>query len=61
MDNINIYYSGKIYIIDKEPYETNEDVYMRGWYIVKNYNNFNYDELISMSKIYINEKNNMKY
>jgi hypothetical protein len=52
-----------IYIIDKEPYETDENTYIRGWYIIKNFDKFsNKNELISNSLIYLNEKkNNMKY
>jgi hypothetical protein len=52
-----------IYKIDKEPYETDENTYMRGWYIINSDNNEdNYDEIISQSIININEiKNKMKY
>jgi len=52
-----------IYIIEKEPYETDENTYIRGWYIIKNFDKFsNKNELISSSLIYLNEKkNNMKY
>lgn len=51
-----------IYKIRKLPYETDENTYRRGWYIIKNFNSFDYDELISRSIIYLNEyKNNMKY
>ena len=51
-----------IYKIRKLPYETDENTYMRGWYIIKNYNSFEYNELISRSIIYLNEnKNKMKY
>lgn len=52
-----------IYIIDKEPYETDENTYIRGWYIIQNFDKFsNKNELISNSLIYLNEKkNNMKY
>lgn len=58
MDSIKIYYKGKVYSILKEPFEIIENTYKRGWFIINNYNNYNYDELISRSIIYINEKNN---
>ena len=61
MTNINIYYCGKIYIIEKEPFETNENAYKRAWFIVKNYNTAAYNELISLSKININKNNGMDY
>jgi hypothetical protein len=57
-DNITIYYRGKIYNIEKENFETNEDAYNRAWYIIKNQNMYDYNELISRSLIYLNEKNN---
>lgn len=51
-----------IYKIKKLPYETDENAYRRGWFIIKNYSSYDYEELISRSIIYINEnKNNMKY
>ena len=51
-----------IYKIRKLPFETDENTYRRGWFIIKNFNSFDYDELISRSIIYLNEyKNNMKY
>lgn len=59
---IIIYFKNIIFKIQKEPYETDENAYIRGWYIVKNYDKYEYDELISRSIIYINEKINlMKY
>ena len=59
MENIKIYYKGRYYSIDKEPFETNENTYKRGWFIINNFNNYNdYNELISRSLIFINEKNN---
>ena len=33
---ITIYNNGMIHIINREPYETNMDVYKRGWFIIKN-------------------------
>lgn len=36
-DNIiTIYNNGMIHLINREPYETNMDVYRRGWYIINN-------------------------
>ena len=60
---IIIFYKDFIYKIRKIPYETDENTYKRGWYIVKNIDNYqNYDELVSKSIIYLNEqKNKMKY
>ena len=50
MDHIIINYKGKFFIINKEPFESQEDVYKRGWFIIKNINNYeNYNELISVS------------
>ena len=33
---ITIYNNGMIHLINREPYETNMDVYRRGWYIINN-------------------------
>lgn len=58
MDHIIIIHNNHIYKIDKEPYETDENTYIRGWYIINN----NIDNVIVRSIIYLNEiKNNMKY
>ena len=55
-------HENKIYKVDKEPYETDENTYMRGWYIINNFDKYDYEELISRSIIYLNEnKNNMNY
>jgi len=63
MDNcIVIIYDNYIYKIEKEPFETDENTYKRGWYIIKNLDKFSYDDVIVNSLIYLNEnKNNMKY
>ena len=59
MNFIIIVYDNNIYKIEKEPFETDENAYMRGWYIIKNNN---LDNIISRSIIYLNEnKNNMIY
>ena len=63
MNNIVIINNDFIYNIEKEPFETDENTYYRGWIIIKNYFKYsNLKELISKSIIYLNEnKNNMKY
>jgi hypothetical protein len=35
-DTIVLYNNGMIHIINKEPFETNIDVYKRGWFIINN-------------------------
>jgi hypothetical protein len=63
MDIIIIIYDNNIYKIEKEPFETDENTYKRGWFIIKNLkDNDNYEEIVNKSIIYLNEnKNNMKY
>jgi len=60
---IIIIYDNHIYKIEKEPFETDENTYKRGWFIIKNYEKYeNYDEIITRSIIYLNEnKNKMNY
>ena len=58
---IIINYKNNIYKIEKELNETDEDTYIRGWFIVKNYSIENYNELISRSIIFLNEKKSMIY
>jgi hypothetical protein len=59
MNFVLIIYENNIYKIEKEPFETDENTYIRGWFIIKNNN---LDNVISRSIIYLNEnKNNMKY
>jgi hypothetical protein len=61
MDFIIIIHENYIYKIYKEPYETDENTYIRGWFIIKN-NTYEKETVISRSIIYLNEyKNNMKY
>jgi len=61
-DNIVIYNKGYIHLIDREPFETNEDVYKRGWYIVVNKDNEeNINKLLSMSIITNNIDKGMEY
>ena len=50
---IIINYNNKIYKIKKEPIETDENTYKRGWFIIKNFNNYSIDELISRSIMYL--------
>jgi len=59
---IIIVYDNYIYKIEKEPYETDENTYRRGWFIIKNLDKNNYEETVLKSIIYLNEnKNKMKY
>ena len=64
-DNITIFNKGKIYIINKEPYETIGDCYKRGWYIIKNIkvnkSDNNYTKLYSLSIINNNKNKGMVY
>ena len=57
-DYIAIYNNGKIHIINREPYETNMDVYKRAWFIIKNKhleNNKNKLQSISLIDNYKNK------
>ncbi len=57
-DTITIYNNGMIHIINREPYETNMDVYKRGWYIINNQSleNDKYKlQSISLIEIYKNK------
>ncbi len=59
---IIIIYDNSIYKIEKEPFETDENTYKRGWFIIKNYNKGTYNEIVNNSIKYLNEnKNNMIY
>ncbi len=62
MDNIIISHQGVLYRIEKEPFETYDDVYSRGWFIIKNNGKYdNYKQLISLSIIHNNKKKMMEY
>ena len=62
MDKVIIIYDNNIYQIEKEPFETDENTYKRGWFIIRNIKDNNYEETVNKSIIYLNEsKNNMKY
>lgn len=56
---LSLYYKYKIYNIKKEPFELLEDTYKRAWFIVKNYDNYEYNELYSLS--IINNNSSMEY
>jgi len=60
--HIIIIHDNNIYKIEKEPFETDENTYKRGWFIIKNYDTGSFDEVIGKSIIYLNEiKNKMVY
>tara|TARA_Y100000389_G_C17434066_1_gene504420 strand:+ start:765 stop:980 length:216 start_codon:yes stop_codon:yes gene_type:complete len=50
-DKITLLFNNNIYIIEKEPFETLNETYARGWYIVKNYDKIDYKLLNSYSII----------
>ncbi len=58
---ISIQYLGKIYNIEQEPFESLQDSYKRGWYIIKNYDKYKKDELYSLSIMMINREKGMIY
>ena len=59
---IIIIYDNFIYKIEKEPFETDENAYKRGWFIIKNNDKGSFDEIIGKSIKYLNEqKNKMIY
>jgi hypothetical protein len=58
---ITIQYQGKLFNIEQEPFEAMEDSYKRGWYIVKNYDKFVYEEIYSLSIIMLNKNKGMVY
>jgi hypothetical protein len=61
-DYISIYNNGEIHIINREPYETNMDVYKRGWFIIKNKHCENdNNKLISISLMDIYKNKGMVY
>jgi hypothetical protein len=61
-DYISIYNNGEIHIINREPYETNMDVYKRGWFIIKNKHCENdNNKLISISLMDIYKNKGMIY
>ena len=59
--DIIINHKGKLYVIDKEPFETNEDVYSRGWFIIKNFDATKLNEIVSLSIMNNNLKKEMIY
>ena len=59
---ITIQYQGSLYKIAQEPFETTEDSYRRGWFIIKNYDKYKtYEELYSESVIMLNTLRGMTY
>ena len=61
---ISLQYRGRIYNIETEPFETIEESYKRGWYIVKQLSNTNTDNISSIyssSIIMINKNKGMIY
>jgi hypothetical protein len=62
-NSIVIIHDNAIYNIEKDQYETDENTYTRGWFMIKNQSIIkNLSQLISKSFIYLNErKNKMKY
>jgi hypothetical protein len=60
--DIAINYKGKLYLVDREPFETFEETYGRGWFIIKNEKQISsQEELISLSIINNNLKKQMEY
>lgn len=61
-DSITIYNNGVIHMINREPYETNGDVYKRGWFIIKNKQcESNKNRLLSSSLMEIYKNKGMVY
>jgi hypothetical protein len=60
-DTITIFNKGVIHLIDKEPNENISDTYKRGWFIVKNKDESNYNKLYSLSIITNNKNKGMIY
>ena len=58
---ISIYHKGYIYNINQEPFENLEDTYKRGWFIINNYDKYDYIELYSLSIINNNKNIGMIY
>ena len=62
MEDIVINHKGLMYFIEKEPFETHDDAYSRGWFIINNKNVCsNTNQLISMSIINNCKKKGMDY
>jgi hypothetical protein len=58
---ISIEYRGKLYNIPEELFETSEDSYKRGWYVVKNIQDCSFKEIYSKSLMFLNKNKGMKY
>jgi len=62
MEDIIINHKGLLYVIVKDQFETLEDAYQRGWFIINNKSNYeNNNKLISMSFINNYKKKGMKW
>lgn len=62
MNKITLLYNNNIYVIEKESYETINETYIRGWYIVKNYDKIDYLLLNTYSIMGVNTLiHNMNY
>lgn len=51
----------KLYYLEKQPYEIDEDVFKRLWYIIDNNLSVNNIEDLNKSKKYLNEIKGMSY
>ena len=51
-----IKYKGSFTYIDKPECESENDVYMRLWFISKNLDRYSFDNLLTYSKYYVNIK-----
>ncbi len=58
---ISFIYDNILYFLDKQPYETDEETYIRLWYIINNNLDMNSIKDINLSKIYLNKINGMIY
>ena len=62
MEDIIIHHKGCMYIIDKQPFETYEDAYQRGWFIVNHKHVYtDHKQLISLSFMDNYKKKGMEY
>ena len=58
---ITYIHNNHLYYLDKQPYETDEEVFKRLWYIINNNLSVNIVKDINSSKKYLNELNGMIY
>lgn len=57
-EHICILYKNKLNYLEKQPYEGDDDAYMRGWYMIKNNLSFESAGDVCKSKKAINEERN---